>query len=75
MVGTSKTQKSEARLTMDKLQPLLTKLEASHFTGTLELRFEVGQVSSATLIHFLPFSELNKELLTIEPEKEFALKG
>ncbi len=57
-----------------KLQPLLDKLEKAKFTGELHLRFEAGQMASAELIHLLPFSELGRELITVEPEKEFTLK-
>jgi len=59
---------------MDQLQPLFDKLEKAQFTGDLHLRFESGQVTSAELIHFLPFSELGRELVTVEPEKESSLK-
>jgi hypothetical protein len=41
---------------------LLQKLKAARFSGTLELRFESGQVASASLIHFLPFKESTSEL-------------
>ena len=58
----------------ETLQPLLDKLGKAKFTGELHLRYESGQVASAELIHFLPLSELGRELVTIEPEKEFILK-
>jgi hypothetical protein len=52
---------------------LLEKLNAARFAGVLELRFEGGQVASAKLTHFLPFSELSRKLPGIEPETEFKL--
>ncbi len=51
------------------LTPLIEKLEKAKFSGELRLRFEAGQVASASLSHFLPFSELGKELPAVEPEK------
>jgi hypothetical protein len=59
---------------MEHLQALLDKLEAAKFSGTLELRFESGQVESAKLEHLLPFSELGRALPCIGPETEFSLK-
>jgi hypothetical protein len=59
----------------EHLKPLFEKLEKARFTGTLSLRFESGQVASAELIHLLPFSELSRELVTVEPEEEFTLKS
>jgi hypothetical protein len=53
---------------------LFAKLKKAKFSGTLELRFEAGQVASATLIHSLAFSELGRALPVLEPEKGFALK-
>jgi len=53
---------------------LLEKLARAKFTGELHLRIECGQVASARLEHSLAFSELERELPTLEPETEFALK-
>lgn len=58
----------------EDLQKLLAKLERAKFAGELHLRFEAGQVASAELIHLLALSELSRELVTIEDEKEFELK-
>jgi hypothetical protein len=52
---------------------LMKKLKAARFAGILELRFEAGLPASAKLIHFLPFSELSRELPGIEPETDFKL--
>ena len=52
----------------ETLKALLDKLEKAKFTGKLTLRFEVGQVASAELVHFLPFSELERTLPTVEKE-------
>jgi hypothetical protein len=58
----------------ESLKPLLERPEASKFTGPLELRFESGQIASAKLEHFLPYSEFGRELPLVEPETEFSLK-
>jgi hypothetical protein len=52
---------------------LMEKLKAARFSGTLELRFESGQVASAKLIHFLSFKELSRPLPGIDPETDFKL--
>lgn len=56
----------------ETLQPLLDKLGKAKFTGELQLRLEAGQPTSATLIHLLPFSELGRELVTLEPKRRSA---
>jgi hypothetical protein len=38
---------------MENLQPLLDRLSAAHFSGTMELRFESGSIASAELTHFI----------------------
>jgi hypothetical protein len=53
---------------MEPLERLLEKLKAAKFTGELHLRFEAGEVASAKLEHFLPISEIERVLPTIEPE-------
>jgi hypothetical protein len=57
-----------------KFQPLQERLEKAKFTGELYVRFESGQPASVRLTHFLPLEELDRELVTVEPEKEFPLK-
>jgi hypothetical protein len=57
------------------INPLLAKLAAAKFTGTLELRLESGQLTSARLEHFLPFSELGRQLVTVEPETAVIMAG
>jgi hypothetical protein len=47
---------------MGELDPLLQKLQKAKFTGSLDLRFEAGEIASARLTHFLPFSELSRQL-------------
>ncbi len=54
----------------ETLQPLLDKLEQARFTGELRLRFESGHPARAKLIHSLAYSELRRELPTIEQEQE-----
>jgi hypothetical protein len=54
------------------LDKLLSKLEKARFTGELHLRFESGEIAGAVLEHHLPFSELKRELPTLE--EEFQLK-
>ena len=58
--------------TMKALQSLFSKLEKVKFSGKLRLTFEGGKVSSAELRHYLPFSELGRELPTVEPGEEFS---
>ena len=45
-------------------------ITTSDLSGELRLAFEAGEVTSAKLKHYLPFSELDRELPTIEPEEE-----
>ncbi len=54
----------------ENLQPLLDMLEKAKFTGELRVCFESGQPARAKLIHCLAFSELDRELPTIEQEQE-----
>lgn len=58
---------------MDVLQPLFEKLVKAKFNGRLELRFEAGEIASAELHHFLPASEFQKPLPTVE--EEFTLES
>ena len=59
---------------MSEIRPLLEKLKTARFSGELHLRLGSGEIASAKLIHFLALSELSGEIVTVEPEKEFALK-
>ncbi len=52
------------------LQPLLDRLARARFTGELRVCFEAGQPASAKLIHSLAYSELRRELPTIDQEQE-----
>ncbi len=52
----------------ENLQPLLDKLTKAKFTGELRVCFEEGQPASAKLIHSLAYSELGRELPTIEEQ-------
>jgi hypothetical protein len=63
----------ETSESLKELQPLFEKLARARFTGKLILSFEAGQISSAFLQHYLPLSELRRELPTIE-EVEFTLR-
>ncbi len=54
---------------IENLEPLLAKLQQARFTGELRLYFDDGQPASAKLIHSLPFSELGRELPTIEEQE------
>ncbi len=55
---------------IDNLKPLFSKLEQARFTGQLRLCFECGQPTRAKLIHSLAFSELGRELPTVDQERE-----
>jgi hypothetical protein len=59
---------------MSQIDPLLEKLQKAHFTGELYIRFESGQPASVMLTHFLPLEELDRELVTVEPEAKFPSK-
>ena len=54
----------------EAIRNLFDKLGKAKFSGELHLRFESGLIESAKLEHFLPFSELGRELPTIEGEAQ-----
>jgi hypothetical protein len=60
---------------LEELSPLFTKLKKARFTGSLELRFEDGQPASATLTHYLPFSEIGRALPTKDDKPEESGRG
>jgi hypothetical protein len=55
-------------MSCDDSLPLLQRLQAAHFTGTLSIRFEDGAVATAELHHYLATAEFTKPLIIIEPE-------